>query len=110
MNDDAFDAIIDEFDECNAGFIGTPHNESRKAIIAMLQEHAIDYECTSKWLVGILLIAVDKLGESVAPIEEQLEVARSLSSSDMAIIGFEAVNTLMSKAQNGGKRGRRSQR
>lgn len=92
------------------GYIGTPNNETNGAIVAMLQEHAIDHDTTSKWLLGIMLIAVNKLGMSRVDIEDALIVVPSMTPSQVAVAGFETMNIIMSSFDDRGRRGRRTQR
>lgn len=109
MDDDFFD-MFDGFDDVSGGWIAQPNNETNGAIVAMLQEHAIDHETSNKWLLGIMLIAVNKVGASRVDLEEALSIVPSMTSSQVAIAGFEAMNVLMSQVEKGGKRGRRTQR
>ena len=110
MDDDFFD-WFNEIEHPLVGHIGEPNNETNGAIVAMLQEHVIDYETSSKWLLGILLIAVNKSGASRVDIIDALIVVPSMTSSHVAIAGFEALNVLMAHVEEkGSKRGRRTQR
>jgi hypothetical protein len=109
VDDDFFD-MFDDFDDASGGWIGQPNNETNGAIVAMLQEHVIDHETSNKWLLGIMLIAINKVGASRVDLEEALSVVPSMTSSQVAIAGFEAMNVLMHQVEKGQKRGRRSQR
>jgi hypothetical protein len=108
--DDGFDDMFDGFHDVEGGWIGEPNNETNGAIVAMLQEHVIDHETSNKWLLGIMLIAVNKIGASRVDVEDALSVVPSMTSSQVAIAGFEAMNVLMMHVEKGAKRGRRSQR
>ena len=90
---DPFDDIIDHLRFIDAG-IGTPHNDSDGAIVAMLQEHAIEYEPTAKWLLGIIFLSLDKAGGNI-DLEHELRRVSSYSSSDVAINALNAMTELM---------------
>jgi len=110
MDDDFFD-WFNEIERPSVGHIGEPNNETNGAIVAMLQEHVIDFETSSKWLLGILLIAVNKSGAGRVDIIDALKVVPSMTSSQVAIAGLESLNMLMLHVEEkGSKRGRRTQR
>ena len=108
MSDDTFDDIIKHIDWKTSG-IGVPINDTDGAIIAMLAEHCVDYEETSKWLLGILIIAIEKMGATIDMPFELHRVA-GLTSSEVAIEGLNKMSLLLQLLEGAKKRGRRTQR
>ena len=109
MTDDLFDDIIRNIDWSSSG-IGVPINETDGAIIAMLAEHCVDYEDTSKWLLGILVIAIDKLGGTINDLAYELGRIPTLTSSEVAIEGLNKMSMLLELLDKERKRGRRTKR
>jgi len=107
MIGDEFDDIIAMFDDAS-GIVGVPHNETNKAIVAMLNEYVTDYETAAKWITGCVLIAVDKVGRSCAHIIDTLMMTHALPPHEVAIVAFEALNVVLSEFNT--KDGRRDRR
>jgi hypothetical protein len=109
---DPFDDIIDHLRFNDVG-IGTPHNDTDGAIVGMLREHALEYEPTAKWLLGIILLSLDKAGGDI-DLEHELAQVSNCSSSDVAINALHAMTELMMLFENAikkeSKRDRRTQR
>jgi len=91
--------------------LGEPMNESYGAICAMLSEHMVDAERLNRWLMGLMLVALDHCDASTLHIADALETIPAMTHADMAIAGFDSMNTLVGlvKEQKKAKRGRRSQ-
>ena len=91
--------------------LGEPQNESYGAICAMLSEHIIDADRLNRWLMGLMLVALDHCKVSELHISDALETIPAMSHADMAIAGFDSMNTLVGIVKDGkkGKRGRRAQ-
>ena len=102
--------MLDEYDMPDPDHIslGEPLNESYGAICAMLTEHIVDAERLNKWLIGLMMIALDHADALDVSLVDALEAVSSMSEADMAIAGFDSMNTLTGLAQKGGRRGRRS--
>lgn len=91
--------------------LGEPQNESYGAICAMLSEHIVDSERLNRWLMGLMLVALNHCDATTLDISDALETIPAMSHADMAIAGFDSMNTLVgiAKGTKKVKRGRRSQ-
>jgi len=90
--------------------LGEPMNESYGAICAMLTEHMVDAERLNRWLMGLMLVALDHCEASTLDIADALETIPAMTHADMAIAGFDSMNTLVGLVKEKKvKRGRRSQ-
>lgn len=103
--------IDDEMPDPENLSLGEPMNESYGAICAMLTEHMVDAERLNRWLMGLMLVALDHCDASTLDIADALETIPAMTHADMAIAGFDSMNTLVGlvKEQKKAKRGRRSQ-
>lgn len=102
--------MIDEYDMPDPEHIslGEPLNETYGAVCAMLTEHIIDADRLNKWLIGLMVIALERSEALDVPLVDALEAVSSMNHADMAIAGFDSMNTLTGLAQKGGRRGRRA--
>lgn len=91
--------------------LGEPQNESYGAVCAMLSEHMVDAERVNCWLLGLMLVSLDDCDASDLDISDALSVIPAMSHADMAIAGFDSMNTLVGMVKSGrkGKRGRRAE-
>lgn len=91
--------------------VGAPHNDSYGAICAMLTEHMVDAERLNRWLLGLMIVSLHDIGGLDLELADGLEAITAMSHADMAISGFDSMNTLigMYRQQGKVKRGRRTQ-
>jgi len=105
--------VIDEDDEFDISelSVGAPQNDSYGAICAMLTEHMVDAERLNRWLLGLMIVSLHDIGALDVDIADGLEAISVMSHGDMAISGFDSMNTLVGlyKQQGKVKRGRRTQ-
>lgn len=103
IDDDDFD--ISELSD------GAPQNDSYGAICAMLTEHMVDAERLNRWLLGLMVVSLYDIGALDVDVADGLEAISAMSHADMAISGFDSMNTLIGlyKKQGKVKRGRRTQ-
>jgi len=87
--------------------LGEPLNESYGAICAMLTEHMVDADRLNRWLIGLILVALDHIDASDVPLVDALEVVSEMNYADMAIAGFDSMNTLVAVVKKERERGRR---
>ena len=100
----------DDFDLTELS-VGAPQNDSYGAICAMLTEHMVDTERLNRWLLGLMIVSLHDIGALDVDVADGLEAISMMSHSDMAISGFDSMNTLVGlyKQQGKVKRGRRTQ-
>jgi predicted outer membrane lipoprotein len=87
--------------------LGEPLNESYGAICAMLTEHMVDADRLNRWLIGLMLVALHDADASDVPLVDALEVVSDMNYADMAIAGFDSMNTLVGLIKKERQRGRR---
>jgi|DEB0MinimDraft_3_1074331.scaffolds.fasta_scaffold13492_4 hypothetical protein len=88
--------------------LGEPHNESYGAVCGMISEHIIDADRLNRWLMGLMLVALDHCDASELDISDALETIPAMSYADMGIAGFDSMNTLVGVVKRErAKRGRR---
>lgn len=87
--------------------LGEPLNESYGAICAMLTEHMVDADRLNRWLIGLMLVALHDADASDVPLVDALEVVSDMNYADMAIAGFDSMNTLVGLMKKERQRGRR---
>lgn len=102
----------DEFPFLDLESIGTPQNETYGATCAMLTEHMVDPERLNRWLLGLMVVSLHNCDALQIDLSEALDAITTMNYADMAITGFDSMNTLVGLALDGKreKRGRRSQR
>ena len=89
--------------------LGSPHNESYGAICAMLTEHMVDSERLNRWLLGLMIVSLHDCDALGIELNEALSAVTMMNYSDMAISGFDSMNTLVGITKAKKKRGRRPQ-
>lgn len=106
--DDIFDDEMPDFDEIS---IGEPLNDSYGAVCAMLTEHIVDADRLNRWLLGLMIVSVHEANASDLTLTDALETITVMSHADMAVAGFDSMNTLVGiiKHERRKKRARRSQ-
>ena len=87
--------------------LGEPMNDSYGAICAMLTEHMVDADRLNRWLIGLMLVALHDADASDVPLVDALEVVTTMNYADMAIAGFDSMNTLVGLLKKERHRGRR---
>ncbi len=98
----------DEFDLENLS-LGAPHNDSYGAICGMLSEHMVDDERLTRWLLGLMIVALHDCDGLDIELTDALEAITMMSHADMAISGFDSMNTLVGMMRREKvKRGRRT--
>lgn len=100
----------DDFFDLRELSVGAPHNDSYGAICAMLTEHMVDAERLNRWLLGLMIVSLHDIGGLDLELADALEAITAMSHADMAISGFDSMNTLigMYRQQGKVKRGRRT--
>lgn len=90
--------------------LGEPLNDSYGAICAMLSEHIVDAERLNRWLMGLMLVALNHCEATELDVADALETIPAMTHADMAIAGFDSMNTLVGivKGTQKAKRGRRT--
>lgn len=89
--------------------IGEPQNDSYGAVTAMLTEHIVDAERLNRWLLGLMIVSLHEIDALDITLHDALEAITAMNHADMAISGFDSMNTLVGITKNRKqKRGRRS--
>lgn len=101
------DDEMPDFDDIS---IGEPLNESYGAVCGMLSEHIVDADRLNRWLLGLMIVSLHEVDATEVPLAEALETITVMSHADMAIAGFDSMNTMvrMVREERKRKRGRRS--
>jgi len=101
--------ILDEDDLPDPEHIslGEPLNDSYGAICAMLTEHMVDADRLNRWLIGLMIVALHDTDSGDVPLVDALEVVTTMNYADMAIAGFDSMNTLVGLVKKERQRGRR---
>lgn len=98
----------DDFPDFEHISIGEPNNDSYGAITAMLSEHIVDAERLNRWLLGLMIVSLHDLDALDITLHDALEAITAMSHADMAISGFDSMNTLVGMMRRErAKRGRR---
>ena len=98
----------DEFPDFEHISIGEPNNDSYGAVTAMLAEHIVDAERLNRWLLGLMIVSLHDLDALDITLHDALEAITAMSHADMAISGFDSMNTLVGMMRRERvKRGRR---
>lgn len=98
----------DDFPDFEHISIGEPNNDSYGAITAMLSEHIVDAERLNRWLLGLMIVSLHDLDALDITLYDALEAISAMSHADMAISGFDSMNTLVGMMRRErAKRGRR---
>lgn len=100
----------DDFPDFEELSIGEPHNDSYGAICGMLTEHIVDADRLNRWLIGLMVVALKEVDALDIELRDALEAIETMNYSDMAISGFDSMNTLVGiTKQNRKRRGRRTE-
>jgi hypothetical protein len=91
--------------------IGEPMNDTYGAVCAMLTEHMVDAERLNRWLLGLMIASLHSCDGLELHLDDALSTVQVMSHADMAIAGFDTMNSLVGivKQERKAKRGRRSQ-
>lgn len=85
----------DDFPDFEHISIGEPNNDSYGAVTAMLSEHIVDAERLNRWLLGLMIVSLHDLDALDITLHDALEAITAMSHADMAISGFDSMNTLV---------------
>lgn len=96
----------DDFPDLDDLSIGEPQNDSYGAVCSMLTEHIVDSERLNRWLLGLMIVSLHELDALHISLHDALEAIASMNYSDMAISGFDSMNTLVGVTKGKKKRGR----
>lgn len=86
--------------------IGEPQNDSYGAVTAMLTEHIVDAERLNRWLLGLMIVSLHEIDALDITLHDALEAITAMNHADMAISGFDSMNTLVGITKGRKKRGR----
>lgn len=98
----------DEFPDLDDLSIGEPQNDSYGAVTAMLTEHIVDAERLNRWLLGLIIVSLHECDALHIELRDALEAITMMNHSDMAISGFDSMNTLVGITKRKNKRGKRT--
>jgi len=97
----------DDFPNFDDLSIGEPHNDTYGAVCGMLSEHIVDADRLNRWLLGLMIVSMHELEALDITLTDALEAITMMSHADMAISGFDSMNTIVGITKNGKrKRGR----
>ncbi len=101
-----FDEDDDDFLQLDELSIGEPQNDSYGAVCAMLTEHIVDADRLNRWLLGLMIVSLHEVDALDISFHDALEAITMMNYSDMAISGFDSMNTLVGITKGKKKRGR----
>lgn len=101
-----FDEDDDDFLQLDELSIGEPQNDSYGAVCAMLTEHIVDADRLNRWLLGLMIVSLHEVDALDISLHDALEAITMMNYSDMAISGFDSMNTLVGITKGKKKRGR----
>lgn len=101
-----FDEDDDDFLQLDELSIGEPQNDSYGAVCAMLTEHIVDAERLNRWLLGLMIVSLHEVDALDISLHNALEAITMMNHADMAISGFDSMNTLVAITKGKKKRGR----
>lgn len=101
-----FDEDDDDFLQLDELSIGEPQNDSYGAVCAMLTEHIVDADRLNRWLLGLIIVSLHEVDALDISLHDALEAITMMNYSDMAISGFDSMNTLVGITKGKKKRGR----
>lgn len=96
----------EEFPDLDDLSIGEPQNDSYGAVCGMLTEHIVDSERLNRWLLGLMIVSLHEVDALDITLRDALEAITMMSHADMAISGFDSMNTLVGITKGRKKRGR----
>lgn len=96
----------DEFPDLDDLSIGEPQNDSYGAVCGMLTEHIVDPDRLNRWLLGLMIVSLHEVDALDITLHDALEAITMMSHADMAISGFDSMNTLVGITKGRKKRGR----
>lgn len=100
----------DDFPDFEELSIGEPHNDSYGAVCGMLTEHIVDADRLNRWLLGLMIVSLHEVDGLNIELRDALEAITLMNYSDMAISGFDSMNTLVGiTKQNRKRRARRTE-
>ena len=100
----------DEFPDFEELSVGEPQNDSYGAVCGMLTEHIVDPDRLNRWLLGLMIVSLHELDALDITLRDALDAITMMNYSDMAISGFDSMNTLVGVTKQARKRrGRRTE-
>lgn len=98
--------MLDDFPDFDDLSIGEPQNDSYGAVCAMLTEHIVDADRLNRWLLGLMIVSMHELEALDITLHDALEAITMMNHSDMAISGFDTMNTIVGLSKHGKNRKR----